>query len=299
MSKICACTGFNLLLAFGGTVSSAFAQQVPDPSFDARVAKPAYKDTHPKVLFDEAHNNFHTAGGGYRPFAELITNDGYQVIPNRAKFTKESLQGHDVLVIVNARGPQGKPAAPAFSEEECDAVRDWVKAGGSLLLIADHFPMGSAAADLARRFGVDMSKGVTGDPAHSVKNPTDLVFSRDNKLLGDHPITKGRDPSERVNRIVTFTGQSLKGPKDSVPLLLLANTALDEVPPDGRVVPAAGRAQGIAFQFGEGRIVVLGEAAMLTAQLNARRRPFGMHLPGIDNRQFALNTMHWLSGLLD
>ena len=38
---------------------------------------------HPRVLFDEAHNNFHTAGGRYKPFAELIANDGYQVIPNR------------------------------------------------------------------------------------------------------------------------------------------------------------------------------------------------------------------------
>jgi hypothetical protein len=26
--------------------------------------------------------------------------------------------------------------------------------------------------------------------------------------------------------------------------------------------------------------------------------PFGMNRPGIDNRQLALNIMHWLSGLL-
>jgi hypothetical protein len=45
---------------------------------------------------------------------------------------------------------------------------------------------------------------------------------------------------------------------------------------------------------------VLGEAAMLSAQFitgpNAMK--FGMNRTDIDNRQLALNIMHWLSGLL-
>jgi len=49
----------------------------------------------------------------------------------------------------------------------------------------------------------------------------------------------------------------------------------------------------------KGRVVILGEAAMLSAQLaGANKMPFGMNRPGIDNRQIALNIMHWLSGLL-
>ena len=35
-------------------------------------------------------------------------------------------------------------------EHVCDAVRDWVKAGGALLLIADHAPMGAANQSLAK-----------------------------------------------------------------------------------------------------------------------------------------------------
>lgn len=46
-------------------------QQVADSNFDAKVARPAYRDTHPKVLFDESHNNFQTTKGGYKPFVEL------------------------------------------------------------------------------------------------------------------------------------------------------------------------------------------------------------------------------------
>jgi len=64
-------------------------------------------------------------------------------------------------------------------------------------------------------------------------------------------------------------------------------------------VSAKGRAQGLAFTFGKGRVVVMGEAGMLSAQLaGPDKKPFGMNRPGIDNRQLALNIMRWLSGLL-
>lgn len=53
------------------------------------------------------------------------------------------------------------------------------------------------------------------------------------------------------------------------------------------------------MKFGKGRVVALGEAAMLTAQLGgANQTPFGMNRPGTDDRQLALNIMHWLSKLI-
>ena len=127
-----------------------------------------------------------------------------------------------------------------------------------------------------------------------------MNFSRLNGLLGDHPILMGRDGSERIDRVVTFTGQSVKGPDGSVALLKLSRSAVDQSRPaiPGRNGPAAGRAQGLAITLGRGRIVVLGEAAMLSAQVNARQGiRMGMNVPGTDNRQFALNIMHWLSGV--
>ena len=41
----------------------------------------------------------------------------------------------------------------------------------------------------------------------------------------------------------------------------------------------------------------MGEAAMFSAQVYEDFR-FGMNTPGNDDRQFALNVMHWLSGAL-
>lgn len=302
--------------ALVGGMSRGVAQQTADPSFKVQVTAPAYVTRHPKVLLDEAHSNLHTSKGRYQPFVDLLTSDGYQVIPNRHKFHRRTLQGYEVLVIANALG--AAPGAPAFTQAEADAVRDWVSAGGALLLIADHAPFGAAAARLAGHFGIQMSQGFTVDPhQHDPRsgNPGWLLFTRKNGLLGKHPILQGRNASERVNRVISFTGQSLQGPKGSISFLPLAKTGLDleqrlspakSVPPGvGR--SAAGRAQGIALRCGKGRVVVLGEAAMLSAQviqgpaarlLGGDIVRVGMNYPGVDNQQLALNMMHWLSGLL-
>lgn len=323
-------------------LTSTYGQQMADPTFDAKVARPAYTKNHPTILFDEAHNNFHKSTERYKPFADLITNDGYSVTPNKEKFQAKTLAGYDILVIANALGAerQNLPEASQspFTDQECDAVREWVRAGGALLLIADHAPFGAAAEKLALRFGVEMSKGHTRDADHHDADTgmaTFLVFSRDNKLLVDHAITRGRDATERISNVLTFTGQSLKGPDGSIAFLKLADTAFDSQPPDanaklvtldrlpngdplppgvqiqgrapGPSVSAAGRAQGIALSFGKGRVVVLGEAGMLSAQvvrgpaatmMGKEEIQMGMNRKGIDNRQLALNIMHWLSRLL-
>src|SRR5204863_287100 len=159
----------SLIITASILFSVIHAQQIADPNFDAKVAHPAYAKNGPKVLFDEAHNNFHTASGRYKPFADLITNDGYQVMPNKQKFSAETL----------------------------------------------------------------------------------------------------------------------KGPADSAAFLKLADSAEDAMPGvNPNPASAAGRAQGLTMSFGKGRVVVLGEAAMLSAQLGGpNQMPFGMNRPGIDNRQ--------------
>ena len=281
------------------------AQQAFDPEFDTSVENPAYKKDGPRVMFDEAHHNFHTTEGRYKPFVDLLLNDGYRVIRNRQPFTKTSLSSYKILVISNALGAEEDDDEgaddPAFTEEECQAVQDWVKSGGALLLIADHAPFGGAAATLASRFGVDMSKGYTFDPQNSVAgSPSHLIFSRENKLLASHPITEGRNEKERINVLRSFTGQSLKGPEGSVGILNLSDTAKDAPNSQAQTSnSAAGRSQAVALKFGKGRVVVQAEAAMLSAQIaGAKKGMMGMNVPGNDNKQYVLNLIHWLSGVL-
>lgn len=304
-----------LLLAVPLLLASCGARsQRADASYDTRVARPAYTGPGPRVVIDESHRNIHKAAGTYRPFAELIEHDGYRVEPGRDKFTPEGLRGCDVLVISNAQGPNNAEWEAAFTPEEVRAVHEWVSGGGSLLLVADHFPLGGAAERLGQAFGVEMSKGVTEDTVNCLpEDPTSIVYSRENGMLGEHPVTRGRGAEESITRAVTFTGQSVSVPAGAIAFLKLGGTARDSRPlapkiersgEDVRVIPqyadpepAAGRAQGIALEPGKGRVVILAEAAMLTAQISRRGEPFGMNVPGNDDRQLALNIMHWLSRL--
>jgi hypothetical protein len=285
-----------------------FLAQRADYGWDPAISTPVFTAEHPRILIDEGHNNASSAGitGRYWPFARLLRADGYSVERGRNRFTRGVLEGVRVLVIANASGapkPQvfglnipiptdKKRSDPAFTASEIDAIRSWVEQGGSLLLIADHAPFGEAAANLSAVFGVTMHKGFVVVPNES-SDP--LLFSRKTGRLGDHPIVTGIGDGTEVKRVMTYTGQSLDGPAMATVLLRLPATAVEAVPEgDSLVERPAGPAQGIALEFGKGRIVVLGEGGMVTAQVN-RRVPYGMNTLDNDNVQFVRNTMCWLA----
>jgi hypothetical protein len=299
----------TILLGVALCTGTAVAQHLPDTSYKTLVEHPAYPKTSPRLMFDEAHYNSHTSTGRYKPFADLLMNDGYRLVVNRQPFTKKSLESFKLLVIANplaADIDEADADKPAFTDEECEIVRDWVKAGGALLLIADPGPFGRSAATLAKQFSVEMESNFTEDPGNGAEEfrANRIVYSRDNHQLVEHPITTGRDAGEKIGRVIVFEGQSLKGGQDAVAFLKLADSARDvKRDSEGQATSAtsaAGRAQGLAMKFGGGRVVVLGEADMLSALLGnpPENEPIGMNYPGIDNRQLTLNIMHWLSGLL-
>jgi len=309
-----------LLLA---ACATGFAQQSVDPDFDATVKTKTYgaKDR-PRIVIDEAHNNQLTAEDLYKPLATLLTNDGYEVDAGKEKFQPQTLRAMRVLIIANARGEGATDdsSPPAFTDAECDIVREWVSGGGSLLLIADHVPFANAAVELSKRFGVSMGKGIAFDLASYESTPTFVAFSADQSQLGDHPILKGLRSGERIKRVVAFAGQSLSVPGGATALLKFGPTSLEAEnqrelesaladarakgasTPAARIrhaTPAAGRAQAVALTVGTGRVVVVGEAGMFSALLlkqpSGADLKLGMNLPGNDDKQFALNVLHWLS----
>ena len=81
--------------------------------------------------------------------------------------------------------------------------------------------------------------------------------------------------------------------------VIFCTRAVDYVPagPTLQARAADGRAQAIALEIGTGRVVVMAEAAALTAQIDDKGARFGMQLPGTDNQQFAVNIVRWLSRL--
>lgn len=309
-----------LSLAFLAFCGAAHAQtQVSDPAFRPSVTRPAFAANGPVVVLDEAHDNFHTATGRYKPFVDLLRADGFSVREGKAKFDRTSLRDVKILVIANARSESGG----AFTDAESAAVHAWVRAGGSLLLIADHAPFGGAAESLAARFGVGMGKGWVFQRADTPSGMTTQIdYDRASGSLADHPITRGRGADEAVSVIRAFTGQSLKAPANAVVLMRLGPTAREA--PDnatlsvaaraiadndalvlGQFPSVAGHAQGLAMRVGRGRVVVLGEAGMLSAQVvqfppgDSRATIYmGMNVAGYDNQKFATNLMRWLARVL-
>lgn len=290
-------------------------QREYDPRFDAHIDEPAYAQQRPVVLYDEAHLNVHASRGGYKPFVDLVRNDGYEVQVLREPVTPARLADVAVFVVVCPRGKNDANDEPAFTDEETAAIDQWVRAGGSLLLISDHWPFGPAAQSLAARFGVHVAGGLVQDPKNFEPKleESHLVFSRDNGLLGDHPITCGRSDAERIDRVLSFTGTSLSIPEEATAFFRLSDSAVD-LPPTtptvqksggdvrvsmdyGEPTSAAGRVQALAMEVEKGRVVILGESGMLRAYHDQRGSPVGMNFPGYDNRQLALNIMHWLSRL--
>ncbi|MFI5280786.1 MAG: DUF4350 domain-containing protein [Gemmatimonadales bacterium] len=301
-------------LALGRGALPARAQQVSDPDFAPRIAHPAYATgAGPVVLLDEAHYNFHTTDGRYAPFVALLRADGYVVRGSRAPFAATSLREARVLVIANALAERNRmngnatdwslPTPSAFTADEIAAVREWVRGGGSLLLIADHMPFGGAAVDLAAALGAHFSNAFAFDG--QVGNGL-IVFRRSDGSLRDHAITGGRSPDERVDSVAAFTGQAFTA--DAEPLMVMGPAVVGFLPQTAWQFTAetpresvAGRFQGAARRFGAGRVAFFGEAAMFSAQVaGPNRQPMGMNAPiAGQNQQFALNALHWLSGLLN
>jgi hypothetical protein len=295
-----------------GVASAVDAQQVADTAFRPTIRSPAYPSgTGPLVLIDEAHQNFHTADGRYAPFADLVRRDGYTVEPLRTPFSGSALESAAVLVIANAVGRPNarqwvRPIVPAFTPAEVTAVRRWVERGGSLLLIADHMPFAGAAAELGRAFGLEFSDGFAMPAAGQSGT---IVFARRDSALVDHPIVNGRSAGERVDSVASFTGQGFRVVAGEVQPLMRLPADIQLLEPDTAWVfdsttkrrTGPGWLQGATLRVGNGRVVVLGEAAMFSAQLGGpQRTPVGMNAPVAgQNAQLLLNTMHWLTGLLD
>lgn len=310
---------FVAVLTLGLIVAAVLFVKRPsayDTRFDTAVENAAYGANGPAVLFDVGHNNSHGPDDAYRPLAEMLRHDGYRVGTVKTTLSPAALEQAAVLIVATPRGTNETNDQPAFTDDETTAVMRWVEQGGALLLVTDHWPYGPAARLLAARFGVEMGGGMAEDPEQhdAERGPSHLVFSTDNELLRDHAIVRGRNSGEAIHRVLTFTGQSISGPPGSVPFLQLSSTAI-EYPPTaptakhsggnvrvdmeyGTPHSVAGRAQAIALEQGAGRVVVLGEAGMLRAQRERGDRLVGMNVPGFDDRQLALNIVHWLSRAL-
>ena len=281
------------------------AQQLGDTSFKPKNTMRTFATSQsPVVLLDEAHHNFHTMDGRYRPFVDILESDGYLVEKQAEKFTKATLARADILIISNALHIKNVenwdlPNYSAFSRNEIEIVYQWVKDGGSLFLIADHMPFPKAAEDMAAIFGFQFNNGYVEELTNKAQ-----LFAVNKGTLLAHPILKGSGIKEEITSVKAFTGQAFLSPPNAKPLLVFGDSAMSYMPEKSWGFPAdtpeisvEGWNQGATLEFDKGRIVVFGEAAMFTAQVSGKEKmKMGVIAEGAEqNEQFLLNIMHWLS----
>lgn len=264
------------------------------------------------ILVDEGHYNMHTLTSTYEILGGTFRYAGFKVSPHTEQFNASNLAKADLVIISNphvdfydslvqraqaANEPfrwSAAAAQPAYTNEEAAVIEKWVKNGGSLLLILDHAPNPTAGSPISEVFGIDWRNVATydrlsRDPVIDTVAAKTILFTRSNKLIGKHPILNG------VDSVTTYTGSSMVGPPKSEILLFLPSTATDRdwesTTQKFRDRSAMGRAQGIAFKWGKGKVVALGEAAMINPESTSRSDR--------GNWQMVLNIFRWLTGDLN
>jgi hypothetical protein len=268
----------------------------------------------PAVLIDDAHWNSATGARGLAGFTALLRADGYNVLPAGNATRAEMLADARIAVVADPLGLSGwlrslaarlgLPPLTALDDDalwvqEMETVVQWVENGGSLLIAVDEGPPARGVRGLAVRLGIDLHEGVILDLGHSEPlSPDRLVFSRENGLLGVHPIVDGSPTAPAVNRVVSVGGTALTPPAGADVLLRLSPSAVEvrrlgDSPAEGK--PAPGLARAAAFTRGRGRVVVIADTSLVTSLLDADGAPFGLGAPGTNNDRFARYLMRWLA----
>jgi hypothetical protein len=278
-----------------------------DTDFHPKAKNPAFTETHPKVCFDEGHNNLAVEHGFYKPILELLTSDGYEVVHKKERFTEQALHECSILYVSAVLGHadyQNKKLSTqsAFNEKEIKSITTWVENGGSLMVMTDHRPMANAASKLLEEFEVQGSIINVRNENNKIPPFTEdgIFFIPESQMNLKSPIVKGRNESERLKKIFFFYGEALQGPKESDIFLLTGPAAKIGGTEDDNMIPSAKfPAAALALKVKKGRLVVFGDGTVFTSKMDLElNEKTGINREGSDNIQMALNVFHWLSGIL-
>jgi hypothetical protein len=304
----------------GETIAGRRTQtSVPSPPEEITIAldnpMPAFpRGEGPRTCLDAAHGNFQLParnGGTYRAFTDLLVGDGYRMRELNDPFSAVSLADCDLLIVIHPLASDNLkdwafPHPGALARGELEALYSWLRAGGGLFLISDHGPIG-ALTDVGSMLGVVMLDGNAFQ-----RRPMQLpeVFSVTDGGLRDHAIVRGRNATERVDRIATFSGAAFLASLEWSPLMVFGAGAvgLVDLGYNFRGLPDAawphfsvgGWLLAASRRVESGRVVMLNEVGTCAARVvGPAHEPVGMNHPEApQNAQFCLNVARWLSGLL-
>jgi hypothetical protein len=243
-----------------------------------------------RVLVDEKHSNWewttekydtswYGEKSGYNYYSLYTYLDSfYKADRNFKQLTPEVLAGYDVLMVKTPTEP--------FSDQEVDAIQEFVRNGGGLFLVGDHtnvFGTSSFINPIAGRFGLKYNYDATYELAKGQLTE----YSRPQVM--PHPIVQ------------------------RMPQLLFGTSCSLEVPPDARVVIAGSQMKSNYADYSEKNFfpkeldtprTQFGSFVQAAAVTQGRGRVFAftdstifsnfwMFMPG--KPELALGAMGWLN----
>ena len=222
-------------------------------------------DLFPTVLFDEAHSEAWTldperaralnpanpADAAYARAAEVLTRRGFTVTANHDTLRAAALDEVDVLVVAHPAASAVERSSgvgsPVFAGEELDAVEQFVRAGGGLVVLAecDQDVYGSNLTELLDRFGV----GVVSTTVHDAAQRHNGVSTW---VLPDLPT--GRDAHSALTAVSTacFYRAGVLDVSAAPGATVLARSSATAHP--------SGAPLAVALEAGAGRVVVFADS---------------------------------------
>lgn len=267
-----------------------------------------------KIMIDASHNNENTTKdtGTYKDnlkiFTTMMRQEAYTVVENHSTITPELLQDIQILMVTHP--------ATEYSQTEIDAIRDFVHAGGSLLLTGkSNYKANQNPNSLLQ--GIGSSILINNDGVFD-ESDTGNFWSGNkvsyNYAVRPHPTPLDNYLTDFVNSLDYYSGASLAknngGVKDKlvdddkVTILVRGNeTTFQSNLFEGGVaynVWESGKQPGNSVTggteiplaaietIGNGRIFVIGMNAFNDKQLDQSYEPKG-------NVPFAHNVVNWLA----
>ncbi|WP_084962379.1 DUF6421 family protein [Thermoactinospora rubra] len=219
----------------------------------------------PRVLFDEAHsqawttrrelaeaiNPAHPDDSSYARAAEHLRRLGHAVaVHEQGELSAGALQDRDVLVIAHPSDARWERTVgrgePVYSAAELDAVEEFVREGGGLVVLAEEEQdkYGSNLAELLARFGIGIEHTTVRDPRNAHRDVATWVLGRPRPagglLAGASRACFYRAGALRV----------LQGAPEGATVLFASSPSAD--PADA---PLA-----VALPYGRGRVVVFADS---------------------------------------
>lgn len=236
--------------------------------------------------FDYTHNNkLVIESSSYSDFVAYLFGSSYRVGQIKQGITKEKLSKFDAFIV-------GNPYGRYFELEEIEALEDYVKQGGGLLLISDDggdYENETNLCELSEKFGFKFNPDKLSDSVHYLKQQDKILI----KNFEPHYVTK------EVEQFVHSSGCSLDIDEsmevdDRIDIHVLAKSGINAYATtftgEGyEEVDAPRRPILVAINYYDGRVIGLGNVSIFSSLSSF----YGFN--ALDNNILIANILNWLT----